>query len=51
MELDNTKYPNTRGSPEMRQSNAAVPLQGSRMSIYKYIYIYIYKINLIFLTT
>lgn len=47
MELDNTKYPNTRGSPEMRQSNAAVPLQGSRVSIYKYIY----KINLIFLTT
>ena len=38
MELDNTKYPNTRGSPQMRQSNAAVPLQGSRVSIYIYIY-------------
>ena len=42
MELANTKYPNMRGSSQMRQSNATGPLQGSRVCFYIYIYIFIY---------
>ena len=46
MELANTKYPNMRGSSQMRQSNATGPLQAYKalVCVSIYIYIYIYKI-------